>query len=181
MGPLTTIGLAAKNTILIVESAKDRVDQDRSTIKAILKAARLRLRPIIMTSVAFILGVLPLTTATGAGSGAQNAIGIGVLAATAFGIFLVPVFFVLFRRGAETPLANTQGVASRFRIRGSRGRNSQRQFKPRAASQRGHTQEASSGTFKSPSPPPAMVKQTELSSDLLTRSQLLCLTVIAGP
>ncbi|SEQ52455.1 multidrug efflux pump [Devosia sp. YR412] len=102
VGLLTTIGLAAKNAILIVEFAKDLAGQGRSTIEAVLEAARLRLRPIIMTSVAFILGVLPLATATGAGSGAQNAIGIGVLggmlAATALGIFLVPVFFVLIRR-----------------------------------------------------------------------------------
>jgi multidrug efflux pump len=102
VGLLTTIGLAAKNAILIVEFAKDLAEQGRSTIEAVLEAARLRLRPIIMTSVAFILGVLPLATATGAGSGAQNAIGIGVLggmlAATALGIFLVPVFFVLIRR-----------------------------------------------------------------------------------
>lgn len=99
VGLLTTIGLAAKNAILIVEFAKDLLAEGRNAIEAVLEAARLRLRPIIMTSVAFILGVLPLATATGAGSGAQNAIGIGVLggmlAATVLGIFLVPVFFVI--------------------------------------------------------------------------------------
>lgn len=110
VGLLTTIGLAAKNAILIVEFAKDLVAQGRSTIEAILEAARQRLRPIIMTSVAFILGVLPLATATGAGSGAQNAIGIGVLggmlAATALGIFLVPVFFVIVSGGFKRTKAS---------------------------------------------------------------------------
>ncbi|WP_136685453.1 efflux RND transporter permease subunit [Falsirhodobacter xinxiangensis] len=102
VGLLTTIGLAAKNAILIVEFAVDLQREGRSLLEATLEAARLRLRPILMTSFAFILGVLPLATATGAGAGAQNAIGIGVLggmiAATALGIFLVPAFFVMIRR-----------------------------------------------------------------------------------
>jgi multidrug efflux pump len=103
VGLLTTIGLAAKNAILIVEFARDLEAQGRGVVAAILEAARLRIRPIVMTSLAFILGVLPLALATGAGSGAQNAIGFGVLggmlAATLIGVFFVPVFFVLIRRG----------------------------------------------------------------------------------
>ena len=102
VGLLTTIGLAAKNAILIVEFARDRQEAGKGIIEATLEAARLRLRPIIMTSLAFILGVVPLAIATGAGSAAQNAIGIGVLggmlAATALGIFFVPSFFVIIRR-----------------------------------------------------------------------------------
>jgi len=103
VGLLTTIGLAAKNAILIVEFAKDRQEVNGlNLIDATLEAARLRLRPIIMTSLAFILGVVPLAIATGAGSAAQNAIGIGVLggmlSATLLGIFFVPSFFVVVRR-----------------------------------------------------------------------------------
>jgi multidrug efflux pump len=102
VGLLTTIGLAAKNAILIVEFAKERVEHGLSLVDATLEAAKLRLRPIIMTSLAFILGVVPLAIASGAGSAAQNAIGIGVLggmlAATLLGIFFVPSFFVVIRK-----------------------------------------------------------------------------------
>lgn len=102
VGLLTTIGLAAKNAILIVEFAKDRQLSGIGLIEATLEAAKLRLRPIIMTSLAFILGVVPLAIATGAGSAAQNSIGIGVLggmlSATVLGIFFVPSFFVVVRR-----------------------------------------------------------------------------------
>ena len=102
VGLLTTIGLAAKNAILIVEFAKERQEHGLSLLDATLEAAKLRLRPIIMTSLAFILGVVPLAIATGAGSAAQNAIGIGVLggmlSATLLGIFFVPSFFVIIRR-----------------------------------------------------------------------------------
>ena len=102
VGLLTTIGLAAKNAILIVEFAIDRLAAGRNLIDATLEACRLRLRPILMTSFAFILGVLPLTIANGAGSGAQNAIGFGVLggmiAATLLGVFFVPLLFVMVRR-----------------------------------------------------------------------------------
>jgi multidrug efflux pump len=101
VGLLTTIGLAAKNAILIVEFAKDRQAAGTSLVDATLEAAKLRLRPIIMTSLAFILGVVPLAIATGAGSAAQNSIGIGVLggmlSATVLGIFFVPSFFVVVR------------------------------------------------------------------------------------
>ncbi len=107
VGLLTTIGLAAKNAILIVEFARERQQAGATALEATMEAARLRLRPIIMTSLAFILGVAPLALATGAGSAAQNSIGIGVLggmlAATAIGIFFVPSFFMLVRR-------NTNGV-----------------------------------------------------------------------
>jgi multidrug efflux pump len=109
VGLLTTIGLAAKNAILIVEFAKDRQMAGIGLMEATLEAAKLRLRPIIMTSLAFILGVVPLAIATGAGSAAQNSIGIGVLggmlSATLLGIFFVPSFFVVVRklsRGKKT-------------------------------------------------------------------------------
>ncbi|MFV0293701.1 MAG: multidrug efflux RND transporter permease subunit [Paracoccus sp. (in: a-proteobacteria)] len=102
VGILTTIGLAAKNAILIVEFARVLELAGRSTIVAATEAARLRLRPILMTSLAFILGVLPLARATGAGAAAQNSIGIGVMggmiAATFIGIFLVPSLYVAIRR-----------------------------------------------------------------------------------
>ncbi len=102
IGLLTTIGLAAKNAILIVEFAKARVDAGVSPGIAAVQAAELRLRPILMTSFAFILGVLPLAVATGAGAGGQNAIGIGVIggmiAATTIGIFFVPWFYIMVMR-----------------------------------------------------------------------------------
>ncbi|MCV2445906.1 efflux RND transporter permease subunit [Paracoccus sp. DMF] len=102
VGILTTIGLAAKNAILIVEFARDLQQSGRSAVEAAALAARQRLRPILMTSLAFILGVLPLAVARGAGAGAQNSIGIGVMggmiAATFLGIFMVPAFYVTVRR-----------------------------------------------------------------------------------
>lgn len=103
VGLLTTIGLSAKNAILIVEFAKDLMDKEgKDLIEATLEAVRMRLRPILMTSLAFILGVLPLVISTGAGSGAQNAVGTGVMggmvSATLLAIFLVPVFFVAVRK-----------------------------------------------------------------------------------
>ncbi|WP_230353553.1 efflux RND transporter permease subunit [Lelliottia sp. WAP21] len=103
VGLLTTIGLSAKNAILIVEFAKDLMDKEgKGIIEATLEASRMRLRPILMTSLAFILGVLPLVISHGAGSGAQNAVGTGVmggmLSATLLAIFFVPVFFVVVRR-----------------------------------------------------------------------------------
>ena len=105
VGILTTIGLAAKNAILIVEFARELQDAGRSALEAAALAARQRLRPILMTSLAFILGVLPLAVAKGAGAGAQNSIGIGVMggmiAATFLGIFMVPAFYVTVRRLTE--------------------------------------------------------------------------------
>jgi multidrug efflux pump len=101
VGLLTVIGLAAKNAILIVEFAKELQEQGIELKEATLQAVRLRLRPILMTSIAFGLGVLPLAISSGAGSGSQNAIGVGVLggmlSATFLGIFFVPLFFVLVR------------------------------------------------------------------------------------
>jgi len=98
VGLLTIVGLSAKNAILIVEFAKENYDHGMSLIDAAAQAARQRLRPILMTSLAFGLGVLPLALASGAGSGSQNAIGTGVIGgtitATALGIIFVPLFFV---------------------------------------------------------------------------------------
>ncbi|RWB00429.1 MAG: efflux RND transporter permease subunit [Mesorhizobium sp.] len=122
VGLLTTIGLAAKNAILIVEFAIERQTAGMGLVEATLEAARQRLRPILMTSLAFILGVLPLAIASGAGSGAQNSVGIGVMggmiAATVIGVFLVPLLFVTVRRifkgraakpdTGETPLTANQ-------------------------------------------------------------------------
>jgi multidrug efflux pump len=99
VGLLTTIGLASKNAILIVEFAKELHEQGRSLSEAAIEACRMRLRPIIMTSLAFGLGVVPLAISSGAGSGSQHAIGTGVLggmtSATILAIFWVPLFFVI--------------------------------------------------------------------------------------
>ncbi len=99
IGVITIIGLAAKNGILIVEFAKVRVDRGMSPIKAALEAAGLRLRPILMTSFAFIIGCLPLAMASGAGSAARNGMGVcvvgGLLFATMLGVFIIPVLFVI--------------------------------------------------------------------------------------
>jgi multidrug efflux pump len=102
VGLLTTVGLSAKNAILIVEFAKENHDTGMDLIEATVHAAKQRLRPILMTSLAFILGVMPLAISSGAGSGGQNAIGTGViggmLSATVLAIFFVPVFFVAVRK-----------------------------------------------------------------------------------
>lgn len=102
VGMLTTMGLAAKNAILIVEFAKDLYTQGHDLLEATMIAAKQRFRPIIMTSMAFILGVTPLAIANGAGSASQNAIGIavmgGMLAATFIAIFFVPLFYVAVQR-----------------------------------------------------------------------------------
>lgn len=99
VGLLTTIGLSAKNAILIVEFAKELHEQGKSLFDAAVEACRMRLRPIIMTSLAFILGVVPMAISSGAGSGSQHAIGTGViggmLTATILAIFWVPLFYVL--------------------------------------------------------------------------------------
>ncbi len=112
IGLVTLIGLSAKNAILIVEFASQQYAQGMSAMDAALEAARLRFRPILMTSLAFILGVVPLVIATGAGAASRNSIGVGVfggmLAATFLGIFFVPLFFMLInlisgRAGRSTP------------------------------------------------------------------------------
>jgi len=102
VGLITIIGLSAKNAILIIEFARELQAQGKSLIEATLEACHLRFRPIIMTSMAFILGVLPLVVASGAGASSQRAIGTGVMsgmiAATVLAVFFVPVFFVVVRR-----------------------------------------------------------------------------------
>lgn len=99
---LTIIGLSAKNAILIVEFAKTLHDNGKDLLSATVEAARIRLRPIIMTSLCFILGVVPLAISTGAGSGAQNALGTavmaGMLTTTGLGIYYTPLFFILVTR-----------------------------------------------------------------------------------
>src|ERR1700712_3331923 len=102
VGMIAVVGLSAKNAILIIEFAKDLQAQGKGLVEATLEAVHLRFRPIIMTSLAFILGVLPLVIATGAGSASQRAIGTGVMGgmitATVLAVFLVPVFFVVIRK-----------------------------------------------------------------------------------
>jgi len=110
VGLLTTIGLASKNAILIVEFAKTLHEEGMSLFDATMDAVRMRLRPIIMTSMAFMLGVTPLVISSGAGSGSQNAIGTGVfggmLSATTLAIFFVPVFFVVVFKISHSWFAN---------------------------------------------------------------------------
>ena len=102
VGLITIIGLSAKNAVLIIEFAKDLHARGKGVVEAVLEAAHLRFRPILMTSLAFILGVLPLVVASGAGSASQRAIGTGVMAgmitATALAVFFVPVFYVVVSR-----------------------------------------------------------------------------------
>jgi multidrug efflux pump len=112
---LTTIGLSSKNAILIVEFARDLEHAGKSALDAAVEAAHMRLRPILMTSLAFVLGVLPLAIAHGAGSGSENAVGRGViggmLSATFFAPFLIPMFFLvitekLFKSKRASPAAS---------------------------------------------------------------------------
>lgn len=118
VGLLTTVGLAAKNAILIVEFAKELHERDgKDIVEAAIDAARLRIRPIIMTSMAFVLGVLPLTISHGAGAGSQHSIGTavagGMITATFLAIFFVPMFYVVVvrlfdRRRTKTPATEVQ-------------------------------------------------------------------------
>jgi multidrug efflux pump len=105
IGFIVLVGLACKNAILIVEFARERVEQGLAPVEAAIEACRLRLRPILMTSFAFIMGVIPLVTASGAGSEMRQAIGIavfsGMLGVTFFGLFLTPVFFVTIETWVE--------------------------------------------------------------------------------
>jgi len=114
IGFIVLVGLACKNAILIVEFARERVEHGLTPVTAAIEACRLRLRPILMTSFAFIMGVVPLATASGAGSEMRQAIGIavlsGMLGVTLFGLFLTPVFFVTieslrarFKRAESAP------------------------------------------------------------------------------
>ena len=121
VGLLTTVGLAARNAILIVEFAKDNHDRGMDLVEATVQAARQRLRPILMTSLAFICGVLPLAIASGAGAGGRIAIGTGVIGgmftATVLAVFLVPVFFVAVRsvfKGKAHPSRNAVEVVNRI-------------------------------------------------------------------
>ena len=111
IGLVVLIGLAAKNAILIVEFAKQLQDQGKPRIEATVEACRLRLRPILMTSFAFILGVVPLVLAKGAGAEMRRTLGIavfsGMLGVTAFGIFFTPVFYAVVRRFSESKAALT--------------------------------------------------------------------------
>ncbi|MHA6722969.1 efflux RND transporter permease subunit [Sphingomonas sp. RS2018] len=113
IGLLTTMGLAAKNAILIIEFAEQAEKKGARVIDAALEAAKLRLRPILMTSLAFIFGVLPLAISTGAGANSRIAIGTsvigGMLTATILAIFFIPLFFVLVRRGVRDGLAKLRG------------------------------------------------------------------------
>ena len=101
IGLIVLVGLSAKNAILIVEFARELEFGGRSPLQAAIEASRLRLRPILMTSLAFIMGVLPLVYSTGAGSEMRQAMGVavfsGMIGVTLFGIFLTPVFYVLLR------------------------------------------------------------------------------------
>ena len=115
VGLLTIVGLSAKNAILIIEFAKDLQAQGMGLVEATLEAAQLRLRPILMTSFAFILGVSPLALSAGAGSASQHAIGTGVaggmISATLLAVFLVPVFFVVVRRIFKGPTGPPHGAS----------------------------------------------------------------------
>ncbi len=115
VGLITIIGLSAKNAILIVEFAKDLRAEGKPLLEATIEACQLRFRPILMTSLAFTLGVVPLAIATGASAASQNAIGTGVLggmiSATILAVFFVPVFFVFIMRlfdkkAKEVPVPN---------------------------------------------------------------------------
>jgi len=105
IGLIVLVGLACKNAILIVEFAKDEQAKGLDPLAAVLEACRLRLRPILMTSIAFIMGVVPLVFSSGAGSEMRHAMGVavfsGMIGVTVFGLFLTPVFFFLIRRFVE--------------------------------------------------------------------------------
>jgi multidrug efflux pump len=109
VGLITTMGLTAKNAILMIEFAERAEKQGKRVIDAAIEAARIRLRPILMTSFAFIFGVMPLAIATGAGANSRIAIGTavvgGMLTATVLAVFYIPLFFVLVRRGVRDGIA----------------------------------------------------------------------------
>ena len=116
IGFMVLVGLSAKNAILIVEFARELEEQGRSTVQAAIEASRLRLRPILMTSIAFIMGVVPLVTSTGAGSEMRHAMGVavfaGMIGVTLFGLVLTPVFYVLLRRLAGAKAERSADIPS---------------------------------------------------------------------
>jgi len=120
IGLFVLVALAAKNAILIVEFARELREQGRSVIEAALEASRLRLRPIIMTSFAFIFGVLPLVIATGAGAELRNALGIavfsGMLGVTFFGIFFTPLFYTVIQGWSEKVAARSKARAAAIEL-----------------------------------------------------------------
>jgi multidrug efflux pump len=118
IGLIVLVGLSAKNAILIVEFARELEFAGRSPVQAAIEASRLRLRPILMTSLAFVMGVLPLVLATGAGAEMRSAMGVavfaGMIGVTAFGLFLTPVFYVLLRRLAGNRPLRQHGEIPHF-------------------------------------------------------------------
>ena len=115
IGLIVLVGLSAKNAILIVEFARELEFEGRTPVEAAIEASRLRLRPILMTSLAFIMGVVPLVVSTGAGAEMRAAMGVavfsGMIGVTAFGLFFTPVFYVLVRRLAgNRPLGHQHGA-----------------------------------------------------------------------
>jgi multidrug efflux pump subunit AcrB len=113
IGLFVLVGLACKNAILIVEFARELEEQGRTIVEAAIEAARLRLRPILMTSLAFIMGVVPLVVSFGAGAEMRQAMGIavfaGMIGVTLFGLFLIPVFYVVIRKLATRGEAASGG------------------------------------------------------------------------
>jgi multidrug efflux pump subunit AcrB len=113
---IVLVGLASKNAILIVEFARDQELEGVPPLQAALNAARLRLRPILMTSMAFIMGVVPLVISTGAGAEMRHAMGIavfsGMLGVTVFGLLLTPLFYVLVRKISQRARANSAKVTA---------------------------------------------------------------------
>jgi gold/copper resistance efflux pump len=116
IGFVVLVGLATKNAILIVEFARRREQEGVSAREAVLAAVRLRFRPILMTSLAFVMGVVPLVLASGAGAEMRQAMGVavfaGMLGVTLFGLFLIPLFYVLLRRRASTTVVVAATVVS---------------------------------------------------------------------
>jgi multidrug efflux pump len=114
IGLIVLVGLAAKNAILIVEFAKEKEDSGLATLPAVLEASRLRLRPILMTSLAFIMGVVPLVFSSGAGAEMREAMGVavfsGMIGVTFFGLLLTPIFYKLVRRFSHKDSEDSTGA-----------------------------------------------------------------------
>jgi multidrug efflux pump len=127
IGLIVLVGLSAKNAILIVEFARELEFAGRTPVQAAIEASRLRLRPILMTSLAFVMGVLPLVLATGAGAEMRSAMGVavfaGMIGVTAFGLFLTPVFYVLLRQLAGNRPLRQHGETPHFESSASGGGN----------------------------------------------------------